>query len=527
MLRSFLLVLALLAVESLHAQCNSRLDEQIKLPNGQRIISKQQTLVVRGAYAYSIELSASDKGVQATFHSRGGEKPNKDDELIFIDKAGNIKAFRFVGSVKTGSIGGKPEFSNILQLDYPSAQWLADNDIPVVSLKNNIKGQGRRFTLPASRQAEFRQLARCFVDAVDETALPNIAAVTKSIPAVRRAQAPPVDREGGLSAKPGTATLADRDRAAQEAAAAEIKDLRAQLAALKKQLLEEIAIEKAKADRAKETIADDLSASRQAAALQQQAIAAEVVEARQRADQAIAEAQAAAGQEIQEVDADVDEERQAAANEVAQARQAALLAIEQAKTDGARQVAEIKKRNAEAAAAERQKFADAKQDYADEVASARETSQQQIIEIRRELEAEIKRARAAALVATDSTRARVAYTRAEAQREILLAKEQSLTQVAELREQVAREQEARAIQVAETKRRQAEALAEQDDNQALKEKFSTVAAELAAKESVILQELLDAQGDAVDIDGYYYPEESLVNKAMRPSETLNKILADI
>ncbi|WP_020539635.1 NADP-dependent isocitrate dehydrogenase [Lewinella cohaerens] len=73
----------------------------------------------------------------------------------------------------------------------------------------------------------------------------------------------------------------------------------------------------------------------------------------------------------------------------------------------------------------------------------------------------------------------------------------------------------------------AEALSEQNENKELKEKFATVATELAAKEAVILQELLDAQGSAVDIDGYYYPQVSLVNKAMRPSETLNGILASI
>lgn len=73
----------------------------------------------------------------------------------------------------------------------------------------------------------------------------------------------------------------------------------------------------------------------------------------------------------------------------------------------------------------------------------------------------------------------------------------------------------------------AEALSEQNENKELKEKFAAVATELAAKEAVILQELLDAQGSAVDIDGYYYPQVSIVNKAMRPSETLNGILASI
>lgn len=73
----------------------------------------------------------------------------------------------------------------------------------------------------------------------------------------------------------------------------------------------------------------------------------------------------------------------------------------------------------------------------------------------------------------------------------------------------------------------AEALSEQNENKALQEKFTAVAAELAAKEDLILQELLDAQGAPVDIAGYYHPKTSLVNAAMRPSPTLNGILDSI
>lgn len=70
----------------------------------------------------------------------------------------------------------------------------------------------------------------------------------------------------------------------------------------------------------------------------------------------------------------------------------------------------------------------------------------------------------------------------------------------------------------------AQALANQNRDSELKEHFSELAEKLASNESRILQDLLDAQGKRVDIGGYYYPSEDLVNKAMRPSETLNKIL---
>ncbi|GAB5566096.1 MAG: NADP-dependent isocitrate dehydrogenase [Winogradskyella sp.] len=70
----------------------------------------------------------------------------------------------------------------------------------------------------------------------------------------------------------------------------------------------------------------------------------------------------------------------------------------------------------------------------------------------------------------------------------------------------------------------AEALANQDKDDALKEEFTSIALSLKANEEKIVNELNDIQGNAVDIDGYYYPSETLTSTAMRPSETLNNIL---
>ncbi|MBB6479343.1 NADP-dependent isocitrate dehydrogenase [Spirochaeta isovalerica] len=70
----------------------------------------------------------------------------------------------------------------------------------------------------------------------------------------------------------------------------------------------------------------------------------------------------------------------------------------------------------------------------------------------------------------------------------------------------------------------AQALAEQDKDADLKRIFQPVAAEMAAKENVIAEELLSAQGRPVDIGGYYAPDEDLKSLAMRPSATLNAII---
>ena len=70
----------------------------------------------------------------------------------------------------------------------------------------------------------------------------------------------------------------------------------------------------------------------------------------------------------------------------------------------------------------------------------------------------------------------------------------------------------------------AEALAKQTKNAELQARFTTVAQEMAANEEKIVQELNDAQGQPVDIGGYYHPSEEMTAKAMRPSATLNAII---
>ena len=73
----------------------------------------------------------------------------------------------------------------------------------------------------------------------------------------------------------------------------------------------------------------------------------------------------------------------------------------------------------------------------------------------------------------------------------------------------------------------AEALAQQEEDAGLAERFAPIAAALADKESVILEELDAAQGDPVDIGGYYNPDEAAATRAMRPSATLNSIIDSI
>ena len=70
----------------------------------------------------------------------------------------------------------------------------------------------------------------------------------------------------------------------------------------------------------------------------------------------------------------------------------------------------------------------------------------------------------------------------------------------------------------------AKALAAQDEDAELKQRFAQVAAALAENEGKIAAELLAAQGKPVDIGGYYFADDAMCAAAMRPSVTLNSII---
>jgi isocitrate dehydrogenase len=70
----------------------------------------------------------------------------------------------------------------------------------------------------------------------------------------------------------------------------------------------------------------------------------------------------------------------------------------------------------------------------------------------------------------------------------------------------------------------AKALAAQNEDADLKQRFTPIAAALAAAEGTITQELLAAQGRPVDIGGYYFPDDDKCAAAMRPSAALNAII---
>lgn len=73
----------------------------------------------------------------------------------------------------------------------------------------------------------------------------------------------------------------------------------------------------------------------------------------------------------------------------------------------------------------------------------------------------------------------------------------------------------------------AQALAEQSDDAELQKAFAPIAAKLSVNEDKIVGELNEVQGQAMDIGGYYRPNNAAGAAAMRPSETFNEILSAI
>ena len=73
----------------------------------------------------------------------------------------------------------------------------------------------------------------------------------------------------------------------------------------------------------------------------------------------------------------------------------------------------------------------------------------------------------------------------------------------------------------------AQALAAQTKDAALQALFKPVAEALTANEQKIVGELIGAQGKKMDVGGYYHPSPAKCSAAMRPSDTLNSVLATL
>lgn len=71
----------------------------------------------------------------------------------------------------------------------------------------------------------------------------------------------------------------------------------------------------------------------------------------------------------------------------------------------------------------------------------------------------------------------------------------------------------------------AQALATQSDDTEIQKRFAVMAEKLSENEATITSELINAQGEPADIDGYYRSDATKTEELMRPSTTFNEIIA--
>jgi isocitrate dehydrogenase len=73
----------------------------------------------------------------------------------------------------------------------------------------------------------------------------------------------------------------------------------------------------------------------------------------------------------------------------------------------------------------------------------------------------------------------------------------------------------------------AQALASQTKDTALAAKFTALAKALLDQEAKIVDEYNSSQGKAIDLGGYYRPNEAKCAQAMQPSATFKQLLAGL
>ena len=71
----------------------------------------------------------------------------------------------------------------------------------------------------------------------------------------------------------------------------------------------------------------------------------------------------------------------------------------------------------------------------------------------------------------------------------------------------------------------AEALSLQTDDKELSTRFLEMSKVLKENENEIINELNEAQGESIDLGGYFNPDEKKVSDVMRPSSTFNNLLS--
>ncbi len=164
------------AFSSLAAQdCGPFIEKELNVGGLHMLRTIPLTIVIRGTYTYSIQLTNDEKGLRAKVISRGGVEFNQDDEIIFMDVNTVRKGYRFVGAGETKDDNGTPEYINYLQINLAAVQWFSEADINTIYIKNNISKEMRKFTVNPNRMTDFRIMADCFNRRLNKSAVVDVA----------------------------------------------------------------------------------------------------------------------------------------------------------------------------------------------------------------------------------------------------------------------------------------------------------------------------------------------------------------
>jgi hypothetical protein len=319
--------------------CSALIKENKKIAGTQIMNTAVLTIIVRGAYSYSINYFANEKGIFARFTSTGGIEFNQDDQVVFVDSTGVERIYKF-NSMDELAPGAVPTHRNNLLLDINALKWLAESNITAINFINWVDRQKYKFTINKDRQGEFNKLTSCFYNNLDKNAIVSTGSVEIERPVV---QAPSAGSKPVPGSKPtATNPAATTTPAAKPAGDPELTNLRSELEKTKEKIRTDIRLEKERGDAIKAQLASEVAAARDAANQKKTDYSNEVLEARKsslaeieksklEAQQYIAISRTKADSAVTRISLSVEEARRQAGEEIQRARVASSEEVKKAR----------------------------------------------------------------------------------------------------------------------------------------------------------------------------------------------------
>jgi tetratricopeptide (TPR) repeat protein len=153
-----------------YSQCDGDFSKNIKHGNVHYLATKSHVLVAD----YSIVFENSEEGITATITTTGYTEKVlmsmiKGDKLFFISSSGKRLLYDFISEGNRTTVKNRAVYSNTVQLNMKAMEWLAANSISQIRYVHMGEAKMYPFYLDASRQAELRRTATCFLEELDAT----------------------------------------------------------------------------------------------------------------------------------------------------------------------------------------------------------------------------------------------------------------------------------------------------------------------------------------------------------------------